>query len=140
MGPAFKFEFAQENLALIGRPDLGVTFTKLACWRLTQYEKAVFVDADTLVSHLSLQSVTLLGNGYAEGGKMCSFELVNELPYSPQVLANADELFGHDEIAAVADIGWPDFFNSGVFVFRPSADTYRTFCALVLAFRVWLDG
>ena len=38
-----------ENLALIGRPDLGVTFTKLNCWRLTQYEKCVFLDADTLV-------------------------------------------------------------------------------------------
>lgn len=38
----------QENLALIGRPDLGLTFTKLHAWRLTQYEKAVFLDADTL--------------------------------------------------------------------------------------------
>jgi glycogenin glucosyltransferase len=39
----------QENLTLIGRPDLGLTFTKLHAWRLTQYEKAVFLDADTLV-------------------------------------------------------------------------------------------
>uniref|UniRef100_A0A1I7XVY2 glycogenin glucosyltransferase n=1 Tax=Heterorhabditis bacteriophora TaxID=37862 RepID=A0A1I7XVY2_HETBA len=39
----------EENLRLIGRPDLGVTFTKLHCWRLTQYTKAVFLDADTLV-------------------------------------------------------------------------------------------
>jgi glycogenin glucosyltransferase len=38
-----------ENLALIGRPDLGQTFTKLHAFRLTQYEKAVFLDADTLV-------------------------------------------------------------------------------------------
>lgn len=29
----------QENLALIGRPDLGLTFTKLHAWRLTEYEK-----------------------------------------------------------------------------------------------------
>jgi len=79
-----------ENLRLIGRPDLGVTFTKLNCWRLTQYTKAVFLDADTLV------------------------------------LQNADELFEHEEISAVADIGWPDFFNSGVFVFTPSQETYRS--------------
>ncbi|KAK6028025.1 glycosyltransferase, family 8 [Ostertagia ostertagi] len=39
----------QENLALIQRPDLGCTFTKLHCWRLTQYTKAVFLDADTMV-------------------------------------------------------------------------------------------
>ncbi len=38
-----------ENLALLKRPELGMTFTKLHCWRLTQYEKAVFMDADTLV-------------------------------------------------------------------------------------------
>ena len=37
------------NLALLTRSDLGVTFTKLHCWRLTQYSKCVFMDADTLV-------------------------------------------------------------------------------------------
>ena len=37
------------NLQLLGRPDLNVTFTKFHCWRLTMYEKAVFLDADTLV-------------------------------------------------------------------------------------------
>ncbi len=39
----------QVNLALLTRPDLGITFTKLHCWRLTQYKKCVFMDADTLV-------------------------------------------------------------------------------------------
>ncbi len=38
------------NLALLTRPDLGITFTKLHCWRLTQFSKCVFLDADTLVS------------------------------------------------------------------------------------------
>ncbi|VBB27722.1 unnamed protein product [Acanthocheilonema viteae] len=76
------------NLRLIGRPDLGVTFTKIHCWRLTQYSKCVFLDADCLV------------------------------------MQNADELFDHDELSAVADIGWPDCFNSGVFVYQPSEQTY----------------
>ncbi|KAM3727240.1 Glycogenin-1 [Dirofilaria immitis] len=76
------------NLRLIGRPDLGVTFTKIHCWRLTQYSKCVFLDADCLV------------------------------------LKNADELFDHEELSAVADIGWPDCFNSGVFVYQPSEQTY----------------
>lgn len=37
------------RLALLNRPELGVTFTKLHCWTLTQYSKCVFMDADTLV-------------------------------------------------------------------------------------------
>ena len=39
------------NLALLERPELGVTFTKLHCWNLTKYSKCVFLDADTLVVH-----------------------------------------------------------------------------------------
>lgn len=38
------------HLFWLGRPDLGVTFTKLHSWTLTQYTKCVFLDADTLVS------------------------------------------------------------------------------------------
>lgn len=84
------------HLALMKRPDLGVTFTKLHCWTLTQYNKCVFIDADTLV------------------------------------LANIDELFEREELSAAPDPGWPDCFNSGVFVFRPSNETHEkllTFCS-----------
>lgn len=38
------------NLAVLKRPELGVTFTKLHCWNLTQFDKCVFLDADVLVS------------------------------------------------------------------------------------------
>lgn len=76
------------NLALLKRPELGVTFTKLHCWRLVRFEKCVFLDADCLV------------------------------------LKNTDELFEKEEFSASADVGWPDCFNSGVFVFQPSVDTY----------------
>jgi glycogenin glucosyltransferase len=40
------------------------------------------------------------------------------------VLKNVDDLFDRDEWAAASDVGWPDCFNTGVFVFRPSLDTY----------------
>ncbi|RVE58706.1 hypothetical protein OJAV_G00197290 [Oryzias javanicus] len=76
------------HLAMMKRPDLGVTFTKLHCWTLTHYSKCVFMDADTLV------------------------------------LSNIDELFDREELSAAPDPGWPDCFNSGVFVFRPSVETY----------------
>jgi len=42
-----------DNLELLSRPELGVTFTKLHCWRLTQFTKCVFMDADTLVRHVN---------------------------------------------------------------------------------------
>ena len=48
------------NLALLDRPDLGVTFTKLHCWRLDKYKKCVFLDADTLVSDELQDPCTLL--------------------------------------------------------------------------------
>lgn len=76
------------HLSLLKRPELGVTFTKLHCWTLTQYTKCVFLDADILA------------------------------------VQNPDDLFSHPELTAVCDIGWPDCFNSGMFVFVPSLDTY----------------
>ncbi|XP_038671686.1 glycogenin-1-like isoform X1 [Scyliorhinus canicula] len=77
------------RLAMIKRPELGVTFTKLHCWALTHYSKCIFMDADTLV------------------------------------LCNIDELFEREELSAAPDPGWPDCFNSGVFVYRPSIETYN---------------
>ncbi|XP_048489335.1 glycogenin-1 isoform X2 [Plutella xylostella] len=76
------------HLALLQRPELGITFTKIHCWGLTQFEKCVFLDADALV------------------------------------VQNCDELFEREELSAAPDVGWPDCFNSGVFVFTPSKDTF----------------
>ncbi|XP_078061600.1 glycogenin-1a isoform X2 [Mustelus asterias] len=77
------------HLAMIKRPELGVTFTKLHCWALARYSKCIFMDADTLV------------------------------------LCNIDELFEREELSAAPDPGWPDCFNTGVFVYRPSIETYN---------------
>ena len=40
------------------------------------------------------------------------------------VLCNVDELFEREEFSAAPDIGWPDCFNSGVFVYKPSLETF----------------
>jgi len=77
------------NLQLLDRTELGITFTKIHCWTLTEYTKCVFLDADTLIIH------------------------------------NSDELFEREELSAAPDAGWPDCFNSGVFVFRPNLNTYQ---------------
>jgi len=76
------------HLAMLKRPELGITFTKIHCWKLTQYQKCVFMDADTMV------------------------------------VQNIDDLFTRDELSAVADVGWPDIFNTGLFVYKPSAETF----------------
>lgn len=41
------------------------------------------------------------------------------------MLQNSDELFEREELSAAPDVGWPDCFNSGVFVFRPNLDTFE---------------
>lgn len=82
-----------DNLALLGRPELGVTFSKLQLWQL-DYDKVVFLDADVLPMRL------------------------------------VDELFDRPEFSAAPDAGWPDCFNSGVFVAVPNKDTYRQLCDL----------
>lgn len=87
----------EANLALLARPELGITFTKLHCWRLTQYVKCVFLDADTLV------------------------------------IRNCDELFEREELSAAPDVGWPDCFNSGVFVYKPSQQTFASITAFAAA-------
>ncbi|CAH8521180.1 unnamed protein product [Dicrocoelium dendriticum] len=65
-------------------------FTKIHCWNLVQFSKAVYLDADTMV------------------------------------LYNVDELFEREELSAAPDPSWPDCFNSGVFVFQPSVDTFQS--------------
>lgn len=50
--------------------------------------------------------------------------LTSDGPVASQVLRNVDELFERDELSAAPDPGWPDCFNSGVFVFRPSLRTH----------------
>lgn len=48
------------------------------------------------------------------------------------VLQNIDELFEREEMSAVPDIGWPDCFNTGVFVFKPSPETFTALVNLAV--------
>jgi glycogenin glucosyltransferase len=49
------------------------------------------------------------------------------------VLKNSDELFEREELSAAPDPGWPDCFNSGVFVYRPSLDTFTALIEFALS-------
>lgn len=78
-----------DNLRLLGRPELDITFTKIQVWNLSQYSKVVFLDADILP------------------------------------VKNVDILFSRPAFSAAPDAGWPDCFNSGVFVAQPSRTIYQ---------------
>jgi glycogenin glucosyltransferase len=41
------------------------------------------------------------------------------------VLQSIDDLFEREELSAAPDAGWPDCFNSGVFVYKPSKETFK---------------
>ena len=40
------------------------------------------------------------------------------------VLQNVDDLFNREELSAAPDAGWPDCFNSGVFVYKYASHFY----------------
>ena len=89
-----------EELKLLGRPELGPTFSKINLFALTQYDQVLYLDADTL----PVQRVADLLDTYS----------VEE-----------------SQILAAPDCGWPDIFNSGVFVIKPSQDTFDDLLSIV---------
>ncbi|KAI7825260.1 hypothetical protein BC939DRAFT_502204 [Gamsiella multidivaricata] len=89
-----------KNLQLLGRPELGITLTKIHVFNQTQYSKVVFLDADTLV----LRNIDDLFETAANG--------------------SLDDKDRNTRFAAAPDAGWPDCFNSGVFVCRPKYEDY----------------
>lgn len=73
----------------MSRGDLLYAFTKINLWRLTQFRKIVYLDADVVT------------------------------------LRAPDELFDIESaFAAAPDVGWPDFFNTGVMVVSPHMGDY----------------
>jgi hypothetical protein len=83
------------ELHLLGRMELDVTFTKIHAWN----------------------------------PDYVPFEKIAFLDADVLVLENIDNIFEYlrDDIvfAAAPDVGWPDCFNSGVFVSTPSYDLYN---------------
>jgi len=84
----------KKNLDLLGRSELDITFTKIHVWNPDVIKYSRFVFFDSDVL----------------------------------VTRNVDELFsyvdGDIDFAAAPDCGWPDIFNSGVFVTKPNRAIY----------------
>jgi lipopolysaccharide biosynthesis glycosyltransferase len=85
-----------ENLKLLGRTELDVTFSKVHVFNpaLLPFKRVAFLDADTVI----IQSIDDIFS----------------------YLDNPETVF-----AAAPDIGWPDCFNSGVFVCKPSPSIFK---------------
>ncbi|QLL33772.1 hypothetical protein HG536_0F00970 [Torulaspora globosa] len=79
-----------ENLRLLNRPELSFALIKARLWELTQFDRVLYLDADTLPLNEEFLNI---------------FELI------PQQESR--------QIGGAPDIGWPDMFNSGVLMLRP---------------------
>ncbi|KAH3688353.1 hypothetical protein WICPIJ_000659 [Wickerhamomyces pijperi] len=84
-----------EELKLLQRPELFQTFSKVHVFKLTQFESLIYMDADTL----PIKQIC---------GLFREFEHLTE-----------------NQIVASPDSGWPDIFNSGVFLIKPSLQIYN---------------
>lgn len=79
---------------LLKRSDLSFTFTKLNAWKLTDYDKILYLDSDMLITE------------------------------NIEHLFNIWDKLGVNDIIASSDSGWPDIFNSGLFLIKPSLDMF----------------
>ncbi|CAH2355106.1 hypothetical protein CLIB1423_21S01948 [[Candida] railenensis] len=90
----------------LGRPELAKTFTKVALWGLSRYDKVLYLDSDTVPEWHAKGDSTVLD----------LFKLK----------------FPQNKILAVPDSGFPDIFNSGVFVLQPNITDYEQLIGLII--------
>ncbi|XP_068686873.1 glycogenin-1-like [Montipora foliosa] len=57
---------------------------------------------------------------------LTSYNKIVYLDSDTLVLRNIDDLFEREELSAASEDLWPDVFNSGVLVVRPSRETFRS--------------
>ena len=76
--------------------------------------------------HLNLLNRPELGVTFTKlhAWRLVRFQKCVFLDADTLVLCNVDELFEREEFSAAPDVGWPDCFNSGVFVYKPSMETF----------------
>ena len=80
----------------LNRKDLKFALTKLNVWKLIEFERIIYLDCDMLIN------------------------------------SNIDHLFDiwlneltENDIIASSDSGWPDIFNSGLFIIKPSINIFN---------------
>lgn len=86
----------QANLCMLDRPELAYTFMKAQVWKLTHFDRVLYLDSDVLPLGEGVLELFALTKGQTAG-----------------------------EVAAAADCGWPDMFNSGVMVVVPDNSVFE---------------
>ena len=84
--------------------------------------------------HLQLLNRPELGVTFTKlhAWRLVRFQKCVFLDADTLVLCNVDELFEREEFSAAPDVGWPDCFNSGVFVYKPSFETFANLYQLAI--------
>ncbi|PWA01164.1 hypothetical protein BB558_002744 [Smittium angustum] len=102
-------------LSDLSRPDLASTYTKIELWNketLGEYDAICYLDADVIV----LQNLDSIFDSYIRSDQL--------------------EDNGYDKksalISAAPDMGWPDWFNSGVMLLSPNQEVYKDLFNLIL--------
>lgn len=95
----------------LGRPELAPTFSKVWLWQLLDYDTILYLDADT---------VPIAATG-----------LVLDLFSAP---------VAPGQIGAAPDLGFPDIFNLGVMVLKPSLDDFSQLVAMTHLPNSLFDG
>ncbi|KAJ2486140.1 glycogenin glucosyltransferase [Coemansia sp. RSA 2320] len=110
-----------DNLSLLGRPDLRSTLTKIQLWDpalFGAWDAVCYLDADTLVR----QPIDDVFSRYETWRAECPVWRQGGL------------------VAAAPDTGWPDCFNSGVLLLAPGYDCYRDLASRTAAAGASFDG
>ncbi|OLY77602.1 Glycogenin-1 [Smittium mucronatum] len=105
-----------EGLKALKRPDLADTYTKVELWNpslFKEYKAICYLDSDILV----LQNVDSIFDN-------CSSYFQELDSKNPKM---------HGLISAAPDMGWPDWFNSGVMLIHPNPSTHSQLLQLVIS-------
>lgn len=112
--PILKSKFSHKLNHELNRPELDKTFTKIHLWSLYhKYTKILYLDSDTL------PNVTAKKTSIVDLLKL-------EFPVN--------------KIVAAPDSGFPDIFNSGVFVMKPNEQDYNSLVEVIEGDDITFDG
>lgn len=122
----------KDRLNLLGRSELGCTLTKIHVWGLTDLRKVIFMDSDMLVlrSMDSLFSAVQVCSGNCSCGSEClcpcdSVKIKSKDEEKIKLRESNARCCCGPLFAASPDSGWPDCFNSGLFVCVPSLKVFN---------------
>ncbi|CAM0135972.1 unnamed protein product [Umbelopsis sp. WA50703] len=90
--------------------------------------------------HLLGKPIAALSLAKVEIWNLTQYEKILYLDPDVLPLRPIDELFEFEELSAAPDVGWPDWFHTGVFVANPSRSTYAALKSMTEQDKVYEAG